>query len=120
MLENKINFKNSRGDTLSGVLHHPPAATAMGAVVLCHGMESDKNSEKLIFLGRKLAAAGVLALRFDFAYVGESSGKFEDITYSGEVEDLKAAYTLLGERQPGRIAILGMSKTMKAMNLVGG
>ena len=94
---------------LSGVLHYPAAAKANGAVILCHGMESDKNSEKLIFLGRKLAAAGVLALRFDFAYVGESSGKFADITYSGEVEDLRAAYALVRERQPGKIAILGSS-----------
>ena len=37
----------------------------------------------------------------------ESSGKFEDITYSGEVEDLKAAYALLGSRHAGKTAILG-------------
>ena len=109
MSEEKIAFENARGVTLSGVLHQPVERDARGGAILCHGMESDKNSEKLIFLGRKLAAAGVLTLRFDFAYVGESSGKFEDITYSGEVEDLKAAYTLLRERQPGRIAILGSS-----------
>jgi pimeloyl-ACP methyl ester carboxylesterase len=72
-------------------------------------MESDKNSEKLILLARKLAQQGILALRFDFACVGESSGKFEDITYSGEVEDLKAAYGLVQNRRPGRTAVLGSS-----------
>jgi pimeloyl-ACP methyl ester carboxylesterase len=109
MLEEKTTFDNIRGDTLTGVLHHPSGPRPSGAVILCHGMDSDKKSEKLIFLGRKLAAAGILALRFDFAYVGESTGKFADITYSGEVEDLKAAYALVRERQPGKIAILGSS-----------
>jgi putative redox protein len=109
MAEEKITFENARGETLSGVLHHPIGSDPHGAVILCHGMESDKNSEKLIYLGRKLAEASVLALRFDFAYVGESSGKFEDITYSGEVEDLKAAFSLLQERRAGKTAILGSS-----------
>ena len=109
MRQEKITFTNTRGDTLSGVLHHPSPAKPTGAAILCHGMDSDKNSEKLIFLARKLAEAGVLALRFDFAYVGESSGKYEDITYSGEVEDLKAAYALLQSHHPGRTAVLGSS-----------
>jgi putative redox protein len=107
--EENIFFKNSRGDTLSGVLHHPAGGNPDGAVILCHGMESDKNSEKLILLGRELAQRGLLALRFDFSYVGESSGEFEDITYSGEVEDLRAAYALMRERQSGKTAIFGSS-----------
>jgi pimeloyl-ACP methyl ester carboxylesterase len=106
--EEKITFENGRGDTLSAVLHHP-RGTSKGAAILCHGMDSDKESEKLIFLGRKLAEAGVLAVRFDFAYVGESSGKFEDITYSGEVEDLKAVHALVQDRDPGKTAVFGSS-----------
>lgn len=109
MAEEKLLFNNSRGDCLSGVLHLPSQPRVAGSVILCHGMESDKNSEKLIFLSRALADRGILTLRFDFAYVGESSGKFEDITYTGEVEDLTAAYALLQNRQPGKTAILGSS-----------
>jgi uncharacterized protein len=107
--EETISFRNRRGDTLSGVLHHPLAAESTGSVILCHGMDSDKNSEKLIYLGRQLAQSGVLALRFDFAYVGESSGKFEDITYSGEIDDLAAAYAHVQSHRPGKTAILGSS-----------
>ena len=109
MREEKISFTNCRGDTLSGVLHHAEKHSARGAVILCHGMESDKNSQKLVFLSRELARRAIHALRFDFSYVGESSGKFEDITYSGEVEDLQAAYALLGSRHAGKTAILGSS-----------
>ncbi|MGH7854961.1 MAG: alpha/beta hydrolase [Candidatus Binatia bacterium] len=109
MGEEKITFENVRSETLSGVLHHPIGSNPHGAVILCHGMESHKNSEKLIYLGRKLAEANVLALRFDFAYVGESSGKFEDITYSGEVEDLRTAFEVMQDRRAGKTAILGSS-----------
>lgn len=109
MQEEKISFRNFRGDILSGVVHHPLREQSSGAVILCHGMDSDKNSEKLVSLARQLSQLGVSTLRFDFAYVGESSGKFEDITYSGEVDDLTAAYALMRSRQPGKIAILGSS-----------
>lgn len=109
MNEEKVSFTNSRGEALSGVFHHPPARARRGAVILCHGMESNKESDKLVFLGQALAERDILTLRFDFAYVGESSGKFEDITYSGEVEDLKAAYALIQSRHAGETAILGSS-----------
>ena len=110
MNEERISFANSSGDTLSGVLHHPAPGTPRGAVILCHGMESNKDSEKLVYLARAMAQRGIMALRFDFRYVGESSGKFEDITYSGEVEDLKAAHALVQSRNPGgKTAILGSS-----------
>ncbi len=109
MNEQLISFSNSRGDTLAGVLHHPVDNNSAGAAILCHGMESDKNSEKLIFLGRQLAQRRILTLRFDFSYGGESSGRFEDITYSGEFEDLRAAYELMRHRHNGKIVIFGSS-----------
>jgi putative redox protein len=109
MDQEKLYFRNPRGDTLCGILLHPAVAPARGAVILCHGMESDKSSEKLVYLSQSLAARGLLTLRFDFAYVGESSGKFEEITYSGEVDDLAAAYALVRSRQPGKTAIFGSS-----------
>jgi len=109
MNEERISIISSRGDTLSGVLHHPILANPQGSVIVCHGMESDKHSEKLVFLCNELAQRGSVALRFDFRYVGESSGKFADITYSGEFEDLMAAYKLMRRQFSGRIAILGSS-----------
>lgn len=108
MSEEVVSFSSSGGKTIAGVLHHP-AGQPCGAVILCHGMESSKNSEKIVYLGRVLAKRGFLTLRFDFAYVGESSEKFEDITYSGEVDDLRAACSFIRDRSSGRIGILGSS-----------
>lgn len=108
MPQESIVFANGRGATLAGVLHHP-VSSPRGAAILCHGMESTKNSEKLIMLADALAERGVLALRFDFSYVGESSGNFADITYSGEVADLRAAFELISRHNAGRVAIFGSS-----------
>jgi len=79
MSEEKVFFDNQQGERLAGILHHPQSGNARGAVILCHGMESSKESEKLVFLGHALAQRDMLALRFDFACAGESSGKFENI-----------------------------------------
>lgn len=72
-------------------------------------MESNKESEKIVALSRALAEKGVLALRFDFSYAGESSGKFADITYNGEVEDLRAAFNLVLGFRAEKVGILGSS-----------
>jgi pimeloyl-ACP methyl ester carboxylesterase len=108
-LEEKITFSSSGAKIIVGIVHHPGGEFPRGAVILCHGMDSTKDSEKLISLGRGLAGRGFLTLRFDFAYVGESSERFEDITYSGEVEDLRAACAFMRHRYSGEIGILGSS-----------
>lgn len=107
--EERVSFLNGRGQTLAGILHRPPASALPAGVILCHGMESNKESEKIVALSRKLTEKGIFALRFDFACAGESGGKFEEITYSGEVEDLKAAFNLMLRYPVQRVAILGSS-----------
>jgi|SRR5215467_13291264 len=109
MREEKVFFTNPGRETLAGILHYPSSGNARGAVILCHGMESSKESDKLIVLSRTLAQRGMFALRFDFACVGESTGSFENITYSAEVEDLQAAFSFMRARHAGKIGILGSS-----------
>ena len=107
--EEKVSFSNSMGYTLSGVLHIPGILEGKPAVILCHGMESNKESEKLTLLGRRFSESGIAALRFDFFCAGESSGQFEEITYTGEVEDTRAAFEYLQGYHPGKVGILGSS-----------
>jgi predicted alpha/beta-hydrolase family hydrolase len=108
MREETLTFDNGRGDRLSGVLHHPES-DLRGAVILCHGMESSKNSPKLVLMAEELARRGILALRFDFACAGASSGKLEELTCSGEAADLRAAYDVVAGRHSGKTAIFGSS-----------
>lgn len=90
-------------------MHIPAKAAIRPAVILCHGMESNKDSEKLIRLSRLLSERGLLALRFDFFCAGESSGQFEEITYSAEVDDVRAAFDFLQAYPVGEIGMIGSS-----------
>ena len=100
------------GVRLAGLLHLPAGVddpSGRPAVVLCHGMESSKEGTKHQALAARLTASGYVCLRFDFSYVGESGGKFEDLTISGEVEDLGGAVDHLTMRGTTEFAIVGSS-----------
>ena len=83
MREENCSFVNRHGQALSGVLHHPHADAPQGGVILCHGMESNKESDKLVLLSRELAQRNVLALRFDFACAGETGILLYDLVLIG-------------------------------------
>ena len=108
-MEQHVTFSNGRGQRLAGVLHPPPEAANGFGVILCHGMESSKESLKLIRLGDSLSRAGFTVLRFDFTGAGESSGEFECITCTRHVEDLAAAHALLKERGLAQVGVIGSS-----------
>jgi len=108
----RITLQSRRGIRLAGLLQMPPQTTDLGAcatVVLCHGMESTKEGTKHSALAARLGALGYACLRFDFSYVGESEGAFEDLTISGEVDDLGGACDELRRRGAGDVALVGSS-----------
>ena len=110
MSEKNVCFKNDRGRNLAGIIHYPADFAADSpAVIVCHGMLSEKSSPKHRTLCEHLAAIGFLALRFDFSFRGESDAPFEEITFTGEVRDLEAAVTFVRGRTGGRISLVGSS-----------
>ncbi|MEO6029848.1 MAG: alpha/beta fold hydrolase [Candidatus Binatia bacterium] len=101
-----------RGVRLAGLLHRPAGVDDLAvrpAIVLCHGMESTKEGTKHQALAARLTALGYVCLRFDFSYVGESEGSFEDLTISGEVEDLGGAIDFLTARGATTFGLVGSS-----------
>jgi dipeptidyl aminopeptidase/acylaminoacyl peptidase len=107
-----IEMRSRRGARLAGALHLPPGSAdpaGLPAVVLCHGMESTKEGAKHRALAARLAPLGYVCLRFDFSYVGESEGAFEDLTVSGEVEDLAGVCAYLRARGVETIGLIGSS-----------
>jgi putative redox protein len=108
----RVTMTSRRGVRLAGVLHLPAGVAdpaGRPAVVLCHGMESTKEGTKHQALAARLSARGYVCLRFDFSYVGESEGRFEDITISGEVEDLGGAVDYLTARGTSAFGLVGSS-----------
>ena len=107
-----VTMRSRRGVRLAGILHWPAGVTDLGSrpvIVLCHGMESTKEGTKHQALAARVTALGYPCLRFDFSFVGESEGSFEDITISGEVEDLGGAIDFLAARGATTFGVVGSS-----------
>lgn len=113
-----ITFENL-GQMLIGVVHRPDAdrtARQKGrpGVVLFHGFTGQKVEPHRIFvkMAERLAAMGIVALRFDFRGSGDSEGNFEEMTFGGEVSDALRSLDYMLTREdvdPERLGVLGLS-----------
>lgn len=104
----RVEFPSRRGNILVGDLHRP-AETAGRALVLCHGMESTRGGTKQTAIVERFVPRGYTVLRFDFSYVGESEGNFEDMTVTGEVDDALGALDFLADFAPSQCVLVGSS-----------
>jgi len=104
----RVEFASRRGNLLVGDLHR--AGRDLGpTLVLCHGMESTRQGTKQQAIVERFLPLGISVLRFDFSYVGESEGRFEDLTVTGEVDDALGALDFLQEFSPSRVILVGSS-----------
>ncbi len=108
-MEERVSFRNNLGQRIAGILHRPPGPGPHPAVILCHGMLSSKDGEKMVMIARELERAGMVALRFDFCFVGESEGKLFDMTYSQERKDLEGALEFVKGLRPRSLGLVGSS-----------
>lgn len=95
MTKEKLRFKNSKGDTLVGILSNPTDSVGTPVAVLCHGFMTSKNNSTNTALEKLLNDAGIATFRFDFFAHGESEGAFEEITVSEGVDDTVRAIDFL-------------------------
>lgn len=108
-MEEKLYFKNSKGDTLCGILSNPTNDNQKAIIVLCHGFSSSKNSKTYVRLQEILNKDDIATFRFDFYGHGESEGKFEDITISEAVDDALCGIKLLEDKGYTKIGLFGSS-----------
>ncbi len=99
------------GYDLAAVLHLPAAPPPWRAAVITHGLFSSKSSEKHVRSATALAALGLAAVRFDSRGCGESGGRIEATTLSGQVEDTGAVleHILADPRISGEPVLMGSS-----------
>jgi alpha-beta hydrolase superfamily lysophospholipase len=105
---------HSDGLALAGVLHVPPRLAAgerRAGVVLCTGIQGLKELA-MPELAQALAAAGFVALSFDYRGFGASEGPRWRLMPHEQVRDTRAALTFLSlqpEVDPARLGLLGFS-----------
>lgn len=89
MASQVFDFKGPKGYRLSGRIEGPEAPHAWA--IFAHCFTCGKDSLAATRTTRALGALGVGVLRFDFAGLGASQGKFGDSTFAADVADLVAA-----------------------------
>lgn len=101
------------GESLHVHTRHSNKQQPHSVVVLSHGFTGSGFGSHRIFmqLADALAEAGHLALAFDYRGSGFSSGAFEDLTITREIEDLRTVLAYIrGQYGNGiKIGILGHS-----------
>jgi len=125
----RIEFPSRRGNLLVGDLHR--SANDNGRwLVLCHGMESTRGGTKQTAIVERFVPKGYTVLRFDFSFVGDSEGEYEDLTVSGEVDDALGALdfvhqfggatdcTLVGSSLGGLVALLAATRAQHVVSRV--
>ena len=114
-----VSIPSAPGIQLAGLLHHPDDRYSHACVVVAHGMLSSKGSDKHRMICEAAAAAGVLALRFDFRGRGDSDGDPSILTVSNEIEDLSAVIAFVRDHGFSRVMVVGSSLGGTVALLVG-
>lgn len=113
-MEQNVGF-TSNGKLLKGTMNVPESSPEpIPFVVILHGFCDERNELNFVHreLAERLAEAGIGSLRFDFNGSGESEGRFEDMTISSEIDDVRAALDFVKSLDfidPNRIALHGLS-----------
>ena len=110
---NRVRFA-SGDDVLVGDLHRPVETSESfnGAVVVVTGSWTTSKEQQADFYARRLAAAGINSLTFDFRGFGQSQGQPRDWENPArKIADINAAITYLtgrGDVDPDRIGAVGV------------
>lgn len=106
----KYRFESGDGIKLVGILSTPKDEKGGPLVVSCHGLLSNKNSDKYVELSERFLERRVSTFRFDFRGCGESEGSIGGPVLSDRLTDLESALDLMAEEgYGGPIGLFGSS-----------
>jgi cephalosporin-C deacetylase-like acetyl esterase len=112
MKEEKVYFQNSKNQKLCGILYLPDKKGSFPVVIVCHGLSTSKESRNTTMTYPELIKNGIAVFAFDFSGHGKSEGKFENITISQAIDDLKSALNYIENKDfidKKKIGLLGSS-----------
>jgi uncharacterized OsmC-like protein/esterase/lipase len=103
-ISKKFDFKNSKGEVLSGRLELP-AGKPKAFALFAHCFTCSKNFVAASKISKYLSLLGIATLRFDFTGLGNSEGDFSNTNFSSNIDDLISAYNAI-EKEYGAPALL--------------
>ena len=90
-------------------------------VIMCHGLNADKNFPLLTELADQLHRQGIATLEFDFNGHGKSESRFSEMTIPNEIEDLEQVLAYAQDlRFVDDIALVGHSQGAVVAAMVAG
>ncbi|CAA6813120.1 MAG: Bll2902 protein [uncultured Thiotrichaceae bacterium] len=106
----KLEFPNSEGQLLAGLLETPDSGTPVKQFALfAHCFTCSKDVSAASRISRALAAKGIAVLRFDFTGLGNSDGDFANTNFSSNIQDLLAAAEKLEQDYQAPTLLIGHS-----------
>jgi uncharacterized OsmC-like protein/pimeloyl-ACP methyl ester carboxylesterase len=129
----RLEFENSNGATLAGLLELPERSSEItGFGLFAHCFTCGKDIAAASRISRALSARGIAVLRFDFTGLGNSDGDFSNTNFSSNIEDLihaakalevqyQAPQILIGHSLGGAAVLAAASKldSIKAVVTIG-
>ncbi len=103
-----VNFPNTDGEQLAGILE-TPVGEIRACALFAHCFTCTKNIRAAVRISEALVAHGIAVLRFDFTGLGESEGEFGTSGFSSNVEDLIAAADYLQREWQAPALLIGHS-----------
>lgn len=95
MKSEKVNFKNSFGTNLSGIIDFPLIGKPRAFALFAHCFTCSKDLKAVDNISQGLTNNNIAVLRFDFTGLGQSKGAFSDSNFSSNIDDLKSAVHFL-------------------------
>ena len=106
----KLEFENSNGEKLAGLLELPERVGDVSSFALfAHCFTCGKDIAAASRISRALAARGIAVLRFDFTGLGNSDGDFANTNFSSNIGDLILAAKALEENYRAPQILIGHS-----------
>jgi putative redox protein len=116
----RLEFENSNGEVLAGLLELPERVDEISSFALfAHCFTCGKDIAAASRISRALAAQGIAVLRFDFTGLGNSDGDFANTNFSSNIEDLvQAAKALEAQYRAPQILMLAAAAKLDSIKAV--
>lgn len=109
MRSQKLNFENRKGLQLSAILDLPLGEKPRAFAIFAHCFTCGKNLHAARNIAISMSQQGIAVLRFDFAGIGQSEGKFFNTNFTTNVSDILDAAAFLKENYMAPGLLVGHS-----------